>query len=75
MAPERTVYHVVPTPDVERWIITRETDGFIEEHDTREGAVDAARVHARTEAPWRVKVHGADGSLEYEVYGVDPSRP
>jgi hypothetical protein len=74
MAAERNVYHVLPASDEHRWVITRETDAFIEEHGTREDAVEAARGYARADAPWRVKVHGMDGSLDYEVYGVSPRR-
>lgn len=76
MASDRTVYHVVPNADQSRWVISRENnDSFREEYDTKDEAVRAAKQRARTEEPSRVKVHRADGNMDYEsTYGDDPSR-
>ena len=76
MATDRTVYHVVPTADQSRWVVSRENnDSFREEYDTKDEAVRAAKQRARAEEPSQVKVHRADGNMDYEsTYGDDPSR-
>lgn len=76
MATDRTVYHVVPNASGERWVVTKENnDSFREEFDTKSEAVDAARERARKEEPSQMKVHGADGNMDYEsTYGADPRR-
>jgi hypothetical protein len=75
MASNRTVYHVVPNADQSRWVVSQENAQFREEHDTKEEAVEAAKSRARGEEPSQVKVHGADGNMDYEsTYGDDPVR-
>lgn len=76
MASDRTVYHVVPNADASRWVISRENDDrFREEYDRKEDAVEAAKSRARGEEPSQVKVHRADGNMDYEsTYGDDPVR-
>lgn len=76
MASNRTVYHVVPNADGQRWVVSREnTESFREEYDTKEQAVEAAKSRARQEEPSQVKVHGSDGNMQYEsTYGDDPTR-
>lgn len=76
MASDRTVYHVVPNADQSRWVVSRENnDSFREEYDTKDEAVRAAKERARTKEPSQVKVHRADGNMDYEsTYGDDPSR-
>lgn len=76
MASNRKVYHVVPNADRSGWVVSRENnDSFREEYDTKEEAVQAAKQRARGEEPAQVKVHRADGNMEYEsTYGDDPSR-
>lgn len=76
MSSERAVYHVVPDASAQRWVISREhNDSFREEYATKEEAVNAAKERARSEEPSQVKVHKADGNMEYEsTYGADPRR-
>ena len=76
MASDRSVYHVVPNANQEQWLVTLENnDRFREEYDTKDEAVDAAKKRARAEEPSQVKVHKADGNMEYEsTYGQDPRR-
>lgn len=76
MASDRIVYHVVPNADQSRWVVSRENnDSFREEYDTKDEAERAAKARARNEEPSQVKVHRADGNMDYEsTYGDDPSR-
>ena len=76
MASDRTVYHVSPSSDGSRWVVSQENnDRFRQEFETKEAAVDAAKSRARGEEPSQVKVHRADGNMEYEsTYGEDPRR-
>ena len=76
MAADRTVYHVVPNASAELWVVTRENnDTFREEYRTKEDAVAAAKERAQNEEPSQVKVHYADGNMDYEsTYGADPRR-
>lgn len=76
MAENRTVYHVVPDASGERWVISIENDDqFRQEFRTKGEAVDAAKERARQQEPSQVKVHKADGNMEYEsTYGDDPRR-
>ena len=76
MASDRKVYHVVPSSDRSGWIVSIENnDSFRQEYDTKEEAVEAAKSRARSEEPSQVKVHRADGNMEYEsTYGEDPRR-
>ena len=77
MARNRTIYHVVPDVSGEAWVVTQEDDhAFRREFRTKDEAVQAAKERARDQEPSHVKVHEADGNLEYEsTYGDDPSRP
>lgn len=76
MARDRTVYHVVPTADAARWVVSIENDdSFREEYDTKDAAVEAAKSRARGQEPSQVKVHLSNGNMEYEsTYGDDPRR-
>ena len=76
MAKNRTVYHVVPNASAEAWVISIENDDqFREEYRTKDEAVHAAKERARGQDPSQVKVHKADGNMDYEsTYGEDPSR-
>ena len=75
MARSRTVYHVVPNSSSELWFVTQEGGGLHEEHRTKDDAVNAARERARREAPAQVRVHFANGNIEYEnTYAEDPTR-
>lgn len=76
MDSDRTVYHVVPNASGENWVISQENDdSFRQEFPTKEEAVQAAKERARGQEPSQVKVHRADGNMEYEsTYGDDPSR-
>ena len=76
MASDRTVYHVTPAADGSRWVVSQENnDSFRQEFETKEAAVNAAKSRARGEEPSQVKVHRADGNMEYEsTYGEDPRR-
>jgi hypothetical protein len=73
MATNRTVYHVVPDANGERWLITQENGTFRQQFRTKDEAVDAAKDRARAQEPAQVKVHKHDGNMEYEsTYGDDP---
>jgi hypothetical protein len=73
MASNRTVYHVVPDAGGDRWLVTEENAQFREEYETKTAAVEAAKARARHAEPSQVKVHTADGNMEYEsTYGSDP---
>ena len=75
MASDRTVYHVVPNSSGEQWLVTQEAGSFRQEFRTKEEAVNAAKDRARGQEPSQVKVHKADGNMEYEsTYGEDPRR-
>jgi hypothetical protein len=76
MSSNRTVYHVLPNASADEWIVSRENDAtFREQYRTKEEAVKAAKGRARGEEPSQVKVHRADGNMEYEsTYGNDPAR-
>jgi hypothetical protein len=75
MASNRTVYHVVPNGTGKAWVVSQEHGGFKEEYRTKEEAVETAKQMAREQEPSQVKVHNADGNMEYEsTYGEDPSR-
>lgn len=66
MTPDRTVYHVMPDPYGERWLVTEEHTEFREEYETRTAAIEAAKARARHAEPAQVKVHRKDGSTEFE---------
>jgi Uncharacterized protein conserved in bacteria (DUF2188) len=74
MASDRTVYHVVPNADQSKWLVTRENDdGFKEEYATKIQAEHEAKQRARRQEPSQVKVHLANGNMDYEsTYGQDP---
>ena len=75
MASNRTVYHVVPNSSGEEWLITQENGDYRQQFRTKEAAVAAAKERARGQEPSQVKVHTADGNMEYEsTYGDDPRR-
>jgi Uncharacterized protein conserved in bacteria (DUF2188) len=75
MAPNRTVYHVVPDTSRERWLVTEENAEFREEFRTKSEAVAAAKHYARSHELSQVKVHRGDGKIEYEsTYANDPKR-
>ena len=68
---DRTVYHVVPVGN--RWAVTVEGKPFRADYATKIEAEDAAGTRARSEEPSQVKVHLANGRIEYEsTYGDDP---
>jgi len=73
MASNRTVYHVVPSADQSKWLVTKENGQLREEHRTKSEAERAAKERAQKEVPSQVKVHLANGNMEYEsTYGQDP---
>ena len=74
MARSRTVYHVAPDATADQWVITIENrDAFRQRHRTKNEAVEAAKARARRHEPSQVKVHLANGNMEYEsTYGEDP---
>ena len=75
MATNRTVYHVVPNASGEQWLVSLENGSFRQKFRTKEEAVNAAKERARKQEPAQVKVHKADGNMEYESsYGDDPAR-
>ena len=75
MAPNKTVYHVVPDAGGEQWVVTEEHGELREAHPTKHEAVTSARERARGQQPSQVKVHKRDGNMEYEnTYGDDPTR-
>ena len=75
MENNRTVYHVVPSGDGKAWIVAQKDGGFKQEFRAKEQAVKTAEEMAREQEPSQVKVHGADGDIEYEsTYGEDPAR-
>lgn len=70
---ERTVYHVTPDASGDKWLVVRENADLRQEYDTKEEAVEAAKTRARGEEPSQVKVHKADGNMQYEsTFGDDP---
>ena len=70
----RTVYHVLPDSSGSRWVVTKEDSTFRAEFATKSEAEDAAKTRARSEEPSQVKVHLANGNMEYEsTYGDDPA--
>jgi hypothetical protein len=75
MATARTVYHVVPNASNDAWIVTLEkNNSFGQEYPTKAQAIEAAKELALEQEPSQVKVHGQDGSMEYEsTYGEEPA--
>jgi hypothetical protein len=75
MASNRTVYHVVPNGSGKAWVVSQENGGYKQEFRTKDEAVQTAKDMARDQEPSQVKVHSADGNMEYEsTYGQDPAR-
>lgn len=75
MASDRTVYHVVPDASGDGWVVSQERGDFRREFQKKDEAVDFAKERARGQEPSQVKVHKADGNMEYEsTYGEDPRR-
>ena len=76
MASTRTVYHVAPDARGDKWLVTREgADNTREVFSRKAEAVLTAKVRAKKQEPSQVKVHSADGNMEYEnTYGRDPER-
>lgn len=73
MAQNRKVYHVVPDAGAEAWVVSQEGGKFRREFPKKDEAVDFAKARARGEEPSQVKVHKANGNMEYEsTYGSDP---
>jgi hypothetical protein len=70
MASNRTVYHVVPNASGEKWVVSQESGSYKQEFATKKEAEDFAKERARGQEPSQVKVHKADGNMEYEsTYG------
>jgi hypothetical protein len=72
---KREVYHVVPNASAERWVVSQENAEFRKEFDKKDEAVEFARERAKAAELGQIKVHKADGNMEYEsTYGEDPAR-
>ena len=63
----RSVYHVTMRDG--KWVVTREQhpDGEYDAFETKDEAIERARVKARRLTPSQVVVHRADGTIETEV--------
>ena len=73
MAISRTVYHVSPSASGHLWLVSQENGGYSEQFKTKAQAVEHAQQLAREQEPSQVKVHDADGNVQYEnMYGEDP---
>lgn len=74
MSDTHTVYHVSPESHGHRWLVAEEgTNGTTDAYEQRDEAIEAAKTLAQAHGPATVKVHTADGGLEYERdYGKDP---
>lgn len=74
MASDRLVLHVTPNGD-EGWKIEAvDVGSFSAGAGTKAEAEDIAKRYARDRQPSQVRVHKADGTLEYEsTYGDDPA--
>jgi len=69
----RTVYHVAPEAAAERWVVFQENGNFRREFDRKEDAVDVAKLKAKLDQFFQVKVHGHNGDIEDEsTYGENP---
>jgi len=69
---ERTVYHVSPDESAKRWVVSQENGDFRREFDTREDAVDLAKLKAKIDKFSQLRVYRTDGSMDYErTYGED----
>ena len=73
MASNRTVYNVVLDASGDKWLVTQEgSDSMREVFARKAEAVLTAKVRAKKQGPSQVKVHKADGNMEYEsTYGED----
>ncbi|MER3497442.1 MAG: hypothetical protein C4308_01780 [Chitinophagaceae bacterium] len=70
---ERVVYHVGPDASGERWVVSQGNAEFRREFNRKEEAERFAKDRARQERLAQVKVHKADGNMDYEsTYGGDP---
>jgi hypothetical protein len=68
----RTVYHVTPDVAAVRWVVYQENGSFRREYDRKEDAVYIAKLKAQLDRFSRVKVHNADGRVDYEAtYGEE----
>ncbi len=74
MASNRTVYHVVPDASGDKWLVTQEgSDSMRKVFERKAEAVLTAKVCAKKQEPSQVKVHKADGNMEYEsTYSREP---
>ena len=73
MTSNRAVYHVVPTANRDKWLVTEEGDAGALEFQTKEEAIEAAKKLAQAHAPSQLQVHNIDGAIEYEAtYEEDP---
>jgi hypothetical protein len=70
---ERTVYHVSPDESAKRWVVSQANGDFRREFDTREDALDLAKLKAKVDQFSQIRVYRTDGSMDYErTYGEDP---
>jgi hypothetical protein len=72
----RPVFHVTMRDG--KWVVTRERDheGTFDSFETKDEAIERARLKARSPEPSQVIVHRADGTIETEfTYGNDPYPP
>lgn len=71
----RDVFHVVPNSSAEGWVVSQENAEFRREFERKEDAVEFAKERAKAAQLGQIKVHTADGNMEYEnTYGEDPER-
>ena len=67
------IYHVTPKISAETWIVSREKGKLTKEFDTKQEAEKFAKHRAGLNQLSQVKVHGADGNIEYQsTYGEYP---
>jgi hypothetical protein len=77
MATQRTVYLVLPESDRDRWLVTREHNGWLfrRTYRTKAEAVSEGRSRAERHEPSQLKVLRSDGNLEFQTtYGGEPRR-
>jgi hypothetical protein len=69
------VYHVTPAEAANRWLVYQENGDLKRDYNRKEDAVSIARLKAHLDGFSQVKVHNADGRIDYEsTYGEDNAR-
>lgn len=72
--PERETWHISPHDDGGWKVKKAGGEQAASRHETKDEAVEAARVIAKKRSKGQIKIHRQDGTIQEErTYGDDPS--